>query len=90
VTDSLANYLAFIDDSGQKEYIDPYNRDNILRPDKLDRAFWLRNYFVIVALTVKREDIARINRAMVQLKLEAFGDTAVEVKSDWIRNPHPR
>jgi len=45
---------------------------------------------VIAALVVKRDDVAAIHREMVRLKDETFGDRDVEIKSDWLRNPHQR
>jgi len=87
---SLINYLVFIDESGQKEFIDPYNKTYITQPEKADRNYWLRNYFVITGLIVKRENIPIINREIVNLKVKTFGTPEVEIKSDWLRNPFQR
>jgi len=35
-------YHVFADESGQKEYIDPYDRGNLHSPERLTRDFWLR------------------------------------------------
>lgn len=86
----MADYLAFLDDSGPKDYQAPYDPRAIAYPQEFERTFWEKNYFVIAALIVKRDDVAAIHRAMAQLKCETFGDRDVEIKSDWLRNPHQR
>jgi hypothetical protein len=83
-------YTAFMDDSGAKEYIDDYDAASIRNPECLDRGFWERNYFVLAAVIAPNSALPLINRRMVELKRLTFGTPAVEVKSDWLRNPHQR
>jgi hypothetical protein len=85
-----ARYLAFLDDSGRRQYQAPYDPRAIYQPDGLGRAFWENNYFVMAALVVKSEDVVAIHNAIAELKGTTFGDRDIEIKSDWLRNPHQR
>ncbi|MBA7668221.1 hypothetical protein ES703_76330 [subsurface metagenome] len=86
----IISYKTFIDDSGKKEYMDPYNFSNVRRPDEKNRQFWLDNYFVLAALVINNKNIQKINRYVIDLKLETFNTPFVEIKSDWLRNPNQR
>jgi hypothetical protein len=85
-------YKVFIDDSGKKEYKNPYSRDFIKNPPPLEKYedFWRDNYFVLCGVRVKQDDLKIINSEINELKKEYFGTHKVEVKSDWLRNPHKR
>jgi len=90
MSDYLISYKTFIDESGWKEYIDSYSVANFLRLDKKSRQFWLNNYFVMAGLVIKNEDVLKINRYIVDLKVKFFKTLSVEIKSDWLRNPYQR
>lgn len=85
-------YKIFIDDSGKKEYITPYSKDFIDNPPNFDdyEDFWRDNYFVLCGVRVKQENISEINIKINELKKKYFKTHKVEVKSDWLRNPHQR
>ena len=85
-------YKFFVDDSGKKEYLTPYSRDFIDNPPLFDdyESFWWDNYFVLCGARIKQEDMASINKQINKLKQDCFGTNKVEVKSDWLRNPHQR
>lgn len=85
-------YKVFIDDSGAKEYITPYSKDFIDNPPifKNYEAFWRNNYFVLCGVRVKQDNLDKINKEINQLKTNTFRTNKVEIKSDWLRNPHQR
>lgn len=85
-------YKIFIDDSGKKEYITPYSKDFIDNPPafKNYEEFWRNNYFVLCGVRIKQQDLNQINKEIIKLKQEYFGTHKVEIKSDWLRNPHQR
>ncbi|MCX7928591.1 MAG: DUF3800 domain-containing protein [Patescibacteria group bacterium] len=85
-------YKVFIDDSGKKEYKNPYSKDFIAHPPPFEKyeEFWRDNYFVLCGVRIKQEDLKIINSEINQLKKEYFGTHRVEIKSDWLRNPHKR
>ncbi len=85
-------YKVFIDDSGSKDYVYPYSREFIENPPlfKDYPRFWQDNYFVLCGVRIKQEDIGPINGDIDVLKKKHFGTHHVEVKSDWLRNPHQR
>lgn len=87
------DFKVFVDDSGRKEYITPYARDFVGMPPALSestRNFWRDNYFVLCAVRVPTKSLGAINEAINTLKERYFGTKAIEVKSDWLRNPHKR
>ncbi len=85
-------YKVFIDESGKKEYITPYSRDFINNPPLFDKyeQFWWDNYFSLCGVRVKQKDLGKINSKINDLKQAYFKTHKVEVKSDWLRNPHQR
>lgn len=85
-------YKVFIDDSGSKDYITPYSKDFIENPPvyKNYEKFWRDNYFVLCGVRVKQENLGAINLEINNLKKNYFHTTNVEIKSDWLRNPHQR
>ena len=85
-------YKVFIDDSGNKDYINPYSREFIDNSPlfKDYPRFWQDNYFVLCGVRVKQQDTGGINSDINTLKRNCFGTHNVEVKSDWLRNPHQR
>lgn len=86
-------YKVYIDDSGLKEFIDPYDADNVESPDKYSektRDFWNRNYFVLTGIRVKQSNLAQINSDIMALKISCFGTHEVEIKSNWLRIPLER
>jgi len=85
-------YKVFVDDSGSKDYINPYSREFIDNPPLFADypKFWQDNYFVLCGVRLKQEDIGGINEEVNALKQSYFGTHHIEVKSDWLRNPHQR
>lgn len=85
-------YKVFIDDSGQKEYKNPYSKDFIENPPvfKEYESFWRDNYFTLCGVRVKQDELGEINDMINQLKNDYFGTHKVEIKSDWLRNPYKR
>jgi len=85
-------YKIFIDDSGKKEYKNPYSKDFIDSPPvfKDYEDFWRDNYFVLCGIRVKQDDLGLINQEINRHKEKYFGTHKVEIKSDWLRNPHKR
>lgn len=84
------NFL-FIDDSGSKEWETPYSRTFIDSPpirNEQNLNFWRRNYFVLAGLHLSSECVAKLNPRINQVKDKYFGTKYVEIKSDWMRNPH--
>ncbi|GAG60095.1 unnamed protein product [marine sediment metagenome] len=90
MSNDVISYKTFIDDSGKKEYIDLYDFSNVHRSNEKNRQFWLDNYFVLTALVINNINIPKINRYILDLKLETFNTPFVEIKSDWLRNPNQR
>ncbi|MDA2922560.1 DUF3800 domain-containing protein [Patescibacteria group bacterium AH-259-L07] len=85
-------YKVLIDESGKKEYKSPYSQDFTSNPPAFKdyEEFWRDNYFVLCGLRVKQGDINQINKRINELKHKYFATHKVEVKSDWLRNPHQR
>ncbi|MCX6790916.1 MAG: hypothetical protein NTV62_01835 [Candidatus Gribaldobacteria bacterium] len=85
-------YKVFIDDSGQKKYKNPCSKDFIENPPvfKEYENFWRDNYFVLCGVRVKQDELGAINKSINKLKNYYFKTHKVEVKSDWLRNPHKR
>lgn len=85
-------YKIFVDESGSKEYINPYSKEFVDNPPLFDAypKFWQDNYFALCGVRVKQEDIGEINQSINALKKNYFGTHEIEVKSDWLRNPHQR
>jgi len=84
------NYKIFIDDSGSKEYFNPFSRDFIDNPPDTEQYldFWRKNYFVLTGVRVLNKDLGLINKAINDLKEDIFKTHNVEIKSDWLRNPN--
>ena len=77
---SNITHKVFLDDSGNKEY-DP-NRDystNGRTP-----------YFVFGGMIVRPEVAGQIDAAMDSLKLNAFRNSNVEIKANWLKRPDQR
>ena len=85
-------YKVFIDESGKKEYINPYARELITTPPLFKNypEFWRDNYFILCGLRVKQGNMGTINEKINELKRRYFGTHRMEIKSDWLRNPHQR
>ncbi len=75
-------YKIFIDDSGKKEYKNPYSLDFVNNPPAFKdyEDFWRDNYFVLCGVRIKQEDIEIINPEINKLKKDYFG-TQVEIKN---------
>ncbi len=85
-------YKTFVDDSGSKDYINPFHHTFADHPIKYEgnEEYWRNNYFVLAGLRIRNEDIGSVDQAVTQLKLEYFGTENVEIKSGWLRNPFQR
>ncbi len=85
-------YKFFIDDSGSKDYLTPYSKEFISNPPLFEKYenFWRDNYFVLCGVRISQEEIGIVNEDINSLKTKYFGTHKVEIKSDWLRNPHKR
>ncbi|PIR77837.1 MAG: hypothetical protein COU30_00290 [Candidatus Magasanikbacteria bacterium CG10_big_fil_rev_8_21_14_0_10_38_6] len=85
-------YKIFIDDSGKKEYITPYSRDFVENAPLFEdyEQFWRDNYFVLCGVRVAEKYLGEINHKINAIKKRCFSTHKVELKSDWLRNPHQR
>ncbi len=85
-------YKFFIDDSGSKEYKTPYSKEFIKNPPLFEKYenFWRDNYFVLCGVRISQEEIGIVNSEINNLKIKYFRTDKVEIKSDWLRNPHKR
>lgn len=70
-------YLLYIDDSGTKEYAE----------NPADYGKGKSRYFVFGAVLLSANDAALLSSQIIQLKLRIFGTDAVEIKSNWLRQP---
>jgi hypothetical protein len=83
-------YFAFIDESGKKEYLHPYDARHIHHPDPKNKEFWRDNYLAVVSLLIPEEHVPDIARTVIETKKWYFNTTSVEVKSSWLRFPYQR
>ena len=85
-------YKVFIDDSGNKDFSTPYTKDFIKNPPIFDNyeKFWRDNYFILCGVRISQEHIGGLNQKINKLKKKYFKTHKVEIKSDWLRNPHQR
>lgn len=78
---SYPSHLVYIDDSGTKEYAQPhqqYGRTGVTR------------YFVFGAVIMPIGEASLLRNKIVQLKIDSFGRSDVEIKSNWMRMPDKR
>jgi hypothetical protein len=82
-------YKVFVDDSGSKEYFEPYNPYLIEDPLPFEgnELYWRNNYFVLTGIRVEQEDLGKVDGAIRKLKVDCFGTEDVEIKSVWLRYP---
>ncbi len=86
-------YKLFVDDSGSKEYKNPYDKElsDSLYPWSANTKSWLDdNFFVLCWVYIKKEDIGEIDIEVKSLKQTVFGTEYVEIKSVYLRNPKLR
>lgn len=89
----MSESFFFVDDSGSKEWETPYAFEFTKKPPARNDAnlkFWRGNYFVLAGVYISKEAIAKINPEIIAMKAEFFGTKFVEIKSEWLRNPHQR
>lgn len=89
----MSNSFFFVDDSGSKDWETPYAFEFVKNPPARTDAnikFWRENYFVLAGIHISRDAVAYINPIINRLKREFFGTTFIEIKSEWLRNPHQR
>jgi hypothetical protein len=82
-------YKVFVDDSGNKEYKNPYSQEFLANPPIFAEysQFWRDNYFVLCTVRIHQKKLGQINAVINRLKVECFKTHAVEIKSAWLRNP---
>jgi hypothetical protein len=86
-------YKIFIDDSGSKDYKNPYDKElsDSLYPWSSTTKSWLDdNFFVLCGIYIKEENMQRIDSEICELKKSVFGTKHVEIKSVYLRNPKLR
>jgi hypothetical protein len=89
----LDKHFFFVDDSGSKEWGTPYRREFVISSPPRNNQninFWRRNYFVLAGIHIPGHTVAELNPILNNIKNSFFGRKHVEVKSDWLRNPHQR
>jgi hypothetical protein len=76
----VKDFVLYIDDSGNKEYASTpsgYGTHN-------------SRHFVFGSLLISIEEAGILSSKIIQLKLRAFNDETVEIKSNWLRIPYER
>lgn len=89
----MSKHFFFVDDSGSKDWETPYAFEFTKNPpirNESNIKFWRGNYFVLAGIHVSIETVAKINPYINSIKEEFFGTRFVEIKSEWLRNPHQR
>jgi hypothetical protein len=77
----MSDYILYIDDSGMKEYY----KDKTVYTGKPNTR-----YFVFGSFLINEVNIPKLVDKIRDKKLEYFGTTKVEIKSNWIRIPKER
>lgn len=83
----------FIDDSGSKDYKNPYDKSlsDSLYPWSSATKSWLDdNFFVLCWVYIHTDDMLTIDNEVKALKNRIFGTQYVEIKSVYLRNPKLR
>ena len=89
----MSKAFFFVDDSGSKDWETPYAFEFTKKPPTRNEdnlKFWRGNYFVLAGIYVSKEDIAKINPEINTIKKDFFDTRFIEIKSEWLRNPHKR
>lgn len=73
-------HTIFIDDSGTKEYAATSDKYNL-------NGRGVSTYFVFCGILATNESAGVITKQIIDVKLQYFGDSEVEIKSHWLRNP---
>lgn len=76
----MQTQVLYLDDSGQKEYL----------PEGKSYGHNLSRYFVLGGYYTSMREAGWLVERLKAAKLRAFGTTAVEVKSNWLRMPEER
>lgn len=79
----MPTHVLYIDDSGTKEYAEKSTDYNLSRRGKT-------RYFVFCGVLLTTAEAGRLSNTLIQLKLDCFGEEAVEIKSNWLRIPYER
>ena len=83
----------FIDDSGSKQWETPYSRSFVDHPPSRtdeNMNFWRINYFVLAGIHINQSKMSEMSTLIDKQKEFVFGTKAVEIKSEWLRNPEKR
>lgn len=89
----MEKHFFFVDDSGSKEWGTPYHKKFAESPPARNAQnidFWRQNYFVLAGIHIPGKKVAEVNPMLNDIKKHFFGTKHVEIKSDWLRNPHQR
>ena len=89
----MSKHFYFVDDSGSKDWETPYAYTFTETPPARTEEnlnFWRGNYFVLAGIHITDEAMAIINPEIDALKIAFFGTNEIEIKSEWLRNPHKR
>lgn len=78
-------YKVFIDESGKKEYKNPYSKDFISNPPLLEKYedFWRDNYFVLCGVRVKQKELVPVSPG------NSFSSCIVRFPVPGVRCPFP-
>ncbi len=83
------SHCLFIDDSGSKDWINPYTNDFVFNPPERNQqnlTYWRNNYFVLAGTYISKEAMAKLNPLINAKKREVFGTSKVELHSADLRN----
>lgn len=83
----------FIDDSGSKDYKNPYDKSlsDSLYPWSSTTKSWLDdNFFVLCGIYIHTDNMKIIDNEIKALKKRIFGTEYIEIKSVYLRNPKLR
>jgi len=86
-------FKLFVDDSGSKDYKNPYDSllSNSLYPWSSATKSWLDdNFFVLCGVYIHTDHMRGIDEEIKNLKERIFRTQHVEIKSVYLRNPKLR
>lgn len=78
----MPTHILYVDDSGTKEYADD--------PSEYLSRRGKSRFFVFCGVLLTVADASRLTSNLVHLKLDCFNEETVEIKSNWLRQPHER
>ena len=81
------------DDSGSKQWDNPFTQDFIDRPpvrNEQNLPYWRNNYFVLAGLYISNESMSELNPLINSAKTKLFGTKYVDLHSVDLRNKYKR